>query len=150
MCQTEAIVRDLSLMKRLSAETGSLPLCRCSLSPILMSLQTPGTTYHPLTASLHLILLLHNLLALFLFLCLFIFVSSTDSYSFSFMIMFLFFILSPFLSQSRLSSTPSFRNWQKVFNLTHISSYDNLHRNSVNNNIVSSLQIPETWILVIN
>lgn len=65
MCQTEAIGRDLPLMKRLSEETGSLPLCRCRISPVLMSLQTPGTTYHPLTASLHLILLLHNLLLFF-------------------------------------------------------------------------------------
>lgn len=65
MCQTEAIGRDLSLMKRLSEETGSLPLCRCRVSPILMSLQTPGTTYHPLAASIPLILLLHNLLLYF-------------------------------------------------------------------------------------
>lgn len=33
-------------MKRLSEETGSLPPCRCRICLILMSLQTPGTTYH--------------------------------------------------------------------------------------------------------
>lgn len=65
MCQTEAIGRDLSLMTRLSEETGSLPLCKCRISPVLMSLQTPGTTYHPLTESSCLHLLLSVLLYLF-------------------------------------------------------------------------------------
>lgn len=78
MCQTEAIGRDLSLMKRLSEETGSLPLCRCRISPVLMSLQTPGTTYHTRTASPHPILLLRNLLQFFF---IFIFVSSAPSCS---------------------------------------------------------------------
>lgn len=74
MCQTEAIGRDLSLMKRLSEETGSLPLCRCRFSSVLMSLQTPGTTYHALTASPPQILLLYDL---FFFI---IFVSSALEY----------------------------------------------------------------------
>lgn len=59
MCLTEAVGHDLSLMKRLYEETGSPPLCRSGILSMLMSLETPGTTYHPLTASPRLIVLLH-------------------------------------------------------------------------------------------
>lgn len=59
MCLTEAVGHDLSLMKRLYEETGSPPLCRSGILSMLMSLETPGTTYHPLTTSSRLIVLLH-------------------------------------------------------------------------------------------
>lgn len=96
MCQTEAIGRDLSLMKRLSEETRSLPLCRCRISPILMSLQTPGTTYHPLTASIYLRLLLP--LHFFPFFSFFFVFSAPPSISSHFLWFFLFLSVSLFTS----------------------------------------------------
>lgn len=45
-------------MKRLSGETGSPAPCRCRTSLLLMSLYTPGTKYHLLTAATLLLFLL--------------------------------------------------------------------------------------------